>query len=74
MVKQLLHTDGVYTALLGGHSVDYWKTKHNSEVQIMASGGNMDWAPEYARSNTRAEQTHVLAAMIQLFQTGINVL
>ena len=33
-----------------------------------------DWAPEYARSNTRAEQTHILAAMIQLFQTGINVL
>jgi hypothetical protein len=31
----------------------------------------MDWAPEYARSNTRAEQTHVLAAMIQLFETGI---
>ena len=34
----------------------------------------MDWAPEYARSNTRAEQTHILAAMIQLFETGINVL
>jgi hypothetical protein len=40
----------------------------------MASRGNMDWAPEYARSNTRAEQTHILAAMIQLFETGINVL
>jgi hypothetical protein len=39
----------------------------------MASGGNMDWAPEYARSNTRAEQTHILAAMIKLFETGINV-
>ena len=63
---------GVYG--IGEHSVDYWKAKHNSEVQIMASGGNMDWAPEYARSNTRAEQTHILAAMIQLFQTGINVL
>ena len=34
----------------------------------------MDWAPEYARLNTRAEQTHILAAMIQLFETGINVL
>jgi hypothetical protein len=63
---------GVYGT--GEHSVDYWKTKHNSKVQIMASGGNMDWAPEYAGSNTRAEQTHILAAMIQLFQTGINVL
>ena len=63
---------GVYG--IGEHSVDYWKAKHNSEVHIMASGGNMDWAPEYARSNTRAEQTHILAAMIQLFQTGINVL
>jgi hypothetical protein len=39
----------------------------------MASGGNVDWAPEYARSNTRAEQTHILAAMIKLFETGINV-
>ena len=56
---------GVYG--IGEHSADYWKTKHNSEVHIMASGGNMDWAPEYARSNTRAEQTHILAAMIQLF-------
>jgi hypothetical protein len=48
--------------------------QHNSDVQIMASGGNMDWALEYARSNTRAEQTHILAAMIKLFETGINVM
>jgi len=56
------------------HSVEYWANKHNSDVQIMPSGGNMDWAPEHARSNTRAEQTHILAAMIKLFETGINVL
>jgi hypothetical protein len=29
---------------------------------------------ESARSNTRAEQTHILAAMIQLFPAGLNVL
>jgi hypothetical protein len=57
---------GVYG--IGEHSVEYWKKKHNSKVQIMASGGNMDWAPEYARSNTRAEQKQILAAMIQLFK------
>ena len=50
------------------------ENKQHPDVRIMASGGNMDWAPEYARSNTRAEQTHILAAMIQLFETGINVL
>ena len=63
---------GVYG--IGKHSVEYCNNKHDSNVQIMASGGNMDWAPEYARSNTRAEQTHILAAMIQLFETRINVL
>ena len=63
---------GVYG--IGKHSVEYWKNKQHSDVRIMASGGNMDWAPEYARSNTRAEQIHILAAMIQLFATGINVL
>jgi hypothetical protein len=63
---------GVYG--IGEHSIEYWKNKQHSDVRIMASGGNMDWAPEYARSNTRAEQIHILAAMIQLFETGINVL
>jgi hypothetical protein len=63
---------GVYG--IGEHSVEYWKNKQHPDVRTMASGGNMDWAPEYARSNTRAEQTHILAAMIQLFETGINVL
>ena len=31
-----------------------WNTEKNtqhSDVRIMASGGNMDWAPENARSN-----------------------
>jgi hypothetical protein len=66
--KQLLHTDREGDGT-GEHSVEYWENKHNSDIQIMASGGNMDWAPGYARSNTRAEQTHILAAMIQLYCT-----
>jgi hypothetical protein len=40
----------------------------------MCSGGNVDWAMESARSNTRAEQTRILAAMIQLFPLGLDVL
>ena len=72
MGKQLPRTDGEYMALESTR-LSIGKHKHNSDVQIMASGGNVDWAPEYARSNTRAEQTHILAAMIKLFETGINV-
>jgi hypothetical protein len=34
----------------------------------------VDWAMESARSNTRAKQTHILAAMIQLFPVGLDVL
>jgi hypothetical protein len=40
----------------------------------MCSGGNVDWAMESARSNTHAEQTHILAAMIQLVPVGLDVL
>jgi hypothetical protein len=35
---------------------------------------DVDWAMESARSKTRAEQTHILAAMIQLFPVGLDVL
>jgi hypothetical protein len=35
---------------------------------------NVDWAMASARSNTRAEQTHILAAMLQLFPVGQDVL
>ena len=34
----------------------------------------VDWAMQSARINTRAEQTHILAAMIQLFPVGLDVL
>jgi hypothetical protein len=54
--------------------VEYWELKQAEDVQIMCSGGNVDWAMESARSNTRAEQTHILAAMIQLFPVGLDVL
>jgi hypothetical protein len=42
-----------------------WNTEKTSSTQMSES-----WLPEgtwteYARSNTRAEQTHILAAMIQ---------
>ena len=62
-------TDGVfrnYGGVLGG--------EEGEDVQIMCSGGNVDWAMESARSNTPAEQTHILAAMIQLFPVGLDVL
>jgi hypothetical protein len=41
---------------------------------FMCSGRNVDMAMELARSNTRAEQTHILAAMIQLYPVGLDVL
>jgi hypothetical protein len=59
---------GVYGT--GETTVGYWQDKKSADVQIMCSGGNADWAMESARSNTRAEQTHILAAMIQLFPVG----
>jgi len=55
-------------------TVEYWEDKKAEDVQIMCSGGNVDWAMESARSNTRAEQTHILAAMIQLHPVGRDVL
>ena len=42
------------------------KTRDQKTFKL-CSGGNVDWAMASARSNTRAEQTHILAAMIQLF-------
>jgi len=63
---------GVYG--IGETTVEYWEKKKADDVTIMCSGGNVDWAMEAARSNTRAEQTHILAAMIQLFPVGLDVL
>jgi hypothetical protein len=40
--------------------------KKVADVEILCSGGNVDWAMQSARSNTRTEQTRILAAMIQL--------
>ena len=51
---------GVYG--IGETTVGYWQDKRSEDVQIVCSGGNVDWAMESARSNTRAEQTHILAA------------
>ena len=53
---------GVYG--IGETTVEYWEKKKAEDVTILRSGGNVDWAMEAARSNTRAEQTHILAAMI----------
>jgi hypothetical protein len=52
---------GVYG--IGETTVEYWELKKADDVQIMCSGGNVDWAMESARSSTRAEQTHILAAI-----------
>ncbi len=60
---------GVYG--IGETTVEYWEKKKAEDVTILCSGGNVDWAMEAARSNTRAEQTHILAAMIQLFPVGL---
>lgn len=38
---------GVYD--IGEHSVEYWRKKHNLDVQIMASGGHMDGGTRYAK-------------------------
>ena len=55
-------------------SLEDARPKSAEDIQIMCSGGNVDWAMQSARSNTRAEQTHILAAMIQLFPVGLDVL
>ena len=60
---------GVYG--IGEPTVKYWEDKKAEDVEIMCSGGNVDWAMESAQSNTRAEQTHILAAMIQLHPVGL---
>jgi hypothetical protein len=71
-VSSMGRTDGVSTASanprssLGG--------QEGGGRSIMCSGGNVDWAMESARSNTRAEQTHILAAMIQLHPVGLDFL
>jgi hypothetical protein len=62
---------GVYGT--GETTVGYWQNRKAADVQIMCSGGNVDWAMQSARSNTQAEQTHILAAMIQLFPVGLDV-
>jgi hypothetical protein len=59
---------------IGETTVEYWQNRTANDVWIMCSGGNVDWAMQSARSNTRAEQTHILAAMIQLFPVGLDVL
>jgi hypothetical protein len=43
MERQLLHTDGVYG--IGEHSAKYFESLDNEKIQIMAFGGNLDWAP-----------------------------
>ena len=58
---------------VGETTVD-WENRKAEDVQIMCSGGNVDWAMESARINTRAKQTHILAATIQLFPVGPDVL
>ena len=63
-------------------SIRHWRTLGRileSETQLRST--NHGFRREHGLGsgickvyNTRAEQTHILAAMIQLFQTGINVL
>jgi hypothetical protein len=58
---------------IGEPTVEYWAKQENRHVQILCSGGNIDWAMESARINTRAEQTHILVAMIQLLPIELAV-
>jgi hypothetical protein len=59
---------------IGEPTVECRQNNRTHGRKILCSGGNVDWAMESARSNTRAEQTHILAAMIQLLPVGLDVL
>jgi hypothetical protein len=39
---------------IGETTVEFWANRKAEDAQIMCSGGNVDWAMESARSNTRA--------------------
>jgi hypothetical protein len=49
---------------IGEHSAKYWESLDNEKVQVTASGGT--WT-----IGTRAEQTHIPAAMIKLLEVAL---
>ena len=58
---------------IGPLSIQYLSKQSAKYVKILASGGSADWTIRKYRTNTRAEKMHVLAAMIALLASDMNV-
>ena len=53
---------------IGGHSAGFWASLGSEDpVQIMASGGNLDWA-RICSIQHQSRKTHILAAIIKLLE------